>query len=441
MESIDHIPEIAALGGSTSCIRLPEQIDVPITARVRRLIDSPSFQRLKSISQLGFVSTVYPGATHSRFEHSLGVYRLALLFINQLKQDQRFRQRVSRRDAELLIVSALLHDIAHWPFCHPIEDLCLEGVPQHEDIAADHLHTPEISDALSEDWQIDWRDVHALLTKQTRSTSHEILSSILAGPIDVDKMDYLYRDSLHAGVPYGRNFDVPRLIGSLCLNEAGNGIAITSKGKTAAELMVFARYVMFSEVYWHHAVRSATAMFQRAFYLLKEDLKCADLGALFRCRENEIAGVMNVLDREKKGEQLLEGLFGSSRNLYKQWCQFGFSENKSLHEKIARQPYENLFQISRRLSEKLHDKLKTEINCNDILLDAPPMGLEVQFNVEVFESKKQRYRPLGEVSPVVNTLASNQFDNFVKQVRLFVHPRIAAIVKPLDGIVLVESCL
>ena len=81
-------------------------------------------------------------------------------------------------------------------------------------------------------------------------------------------MDYLARDSLHAGVPYGRNFDQSRLIGSLCLNEAGDGLAITDKGKTAAEMMVFARYVMFSEVYWHHAVRSATAMLQRAFYLL-----------------------------------------------------------------------------------------------------------------------------------------------------------------------------
>ena len=76
---------------------------------------------------------------------------------------------------------------------------------------------------------------------------------MLSGPIDIDKMDYLARDSLHAGVPYGRNFDQQRLIGSLCLNEAGDGLAITDKGKTAAEMMVFARYVMFSEVYWHHA--------------------------------------------------------------------------------------------------------------------------------------------------------------------------------------------
>ena len=108
---------------------------------------------------------------------------------------------------------------------------------------------------------------------------------MLSGPIDIDKMDYLYRDSLHAGVPYGRHFDQQRLLGSLCLNQAGDGLAITDKGKTAAELMVFARYVMFSEVYWHHGVRAATAMLQRAFYLLHGML---DLDALFRMTEHEM---------------------------------------------------------------------------------------------------------------------------------------------------------
>src|SRR5690606_8046312 len=93
-----------------------------------------------------------------------------------------------------------------------------------------------------------------------------LIRSILSGPIDIDKLDYLERDSLHAGVPYGRNLDKNRLISSLVLNESGDGLAISTKGKTAAELMVFARYVMFSEVYWHHAVRGATAMFTRAFY-------------------------------------------------------------------------------------------------------------------------------------------------------------------------------
>ena len=106
---------------------------------------------------------------------------------------------------------------------------------------------------MRDEWGVKPRDVVALLSEKPRDRCGRLLRSMLSGPIDIDKMDYLDRDSLHAGVPYGRNFDQPRLIGSLCLNEAGDGLAITEKGKTAAEMMVFARYVMFSEVYWHHA--------------------------------------------------------------------------------------------------------------------------------------------------------------------------------------------
>ena len=168
----------------------------------------------------------------------------------------------------MFIAAALLHDLGHWPFCHPIEDIRLPSVPSHELFANSFLLEGEIGDVLRHDWGINPRDVVALLSEKPRDQTGRILASMLSGPIDIDKMDYLYRDSLHAGVPYGRHFDQQRLLGSLCLNQAGDGLAITDKGKTAAELMVFARYVMFSEVYWHHGVRAATAMLQRAFYLL-----------------------------------------------------------------------------------------------------------------------------------------------------------------------------
>lgn len=441
MKSLEKIPEIAALASPTSLVRLPEQIDVPVTKRLTRLIDTPAFQRLKSVSQLGFVSWVYPGATHNRFEHSLGVYRLALLFVRRLIREERFRSLVAVEDIELLLVSALLHDIAHWPFCHPIEDMRLPGVPHHENLAIEQLKSKELAEALEQDWGILPEQVHSLLTKKIESTSHRILSSILSGPIDVDKMDYLYRDSLHAGVPYGRNFDSPRLIDSLCLNNAGDRIAITSKGKTAAELMVFARYVMFSEVYWHHAVRSATAMFQRAFFLLGDQLENADLSTLFRCKENEIVGVMQVLDQDRKSRHLLEGLFGSQRGLYKRWAQFSYSENRELHTQIAGKPYAELVQLSHRVAKNVSQLLGIDVRSDEILLDAPPMGLEVQFDVDVINIKEQTFRKLGQVSPVVETLASSQFDNFVKQVRLFVHPRIASDVAKLPPTDLLADCL
>ena len=166
------------------------------------------------------------------------------------------RRRLAAKDAEVFLAAALLHDVGHWPFGHPIEDLRL---PQHRRTriarVGDASIAGEVADVLRDDWQIDPNDVADLVAGERHNPAQRILRSMLSGPIDVDKIDYLMRDSLHAGVPYGRNFDRRRLISSLCLNEAGDALAITDKGKTAAEMMVFARYVMFSEVYWHHAVR------------------------------------------------------------------------------------------------------------------------------------------------------------------------------------------
>ena len=265
MSSILDIPEVAALDARRSLIRIPPEIDVPLTRRVRQVIDTADFHRLARISQLGLVSLVYPAAHHTRFEHSLGVFRLGLLYLKRLAHDERFQAAISPENAEIFLAAALLHDLGHWPFCHPIEDIELPGVPSHELFANSFLLEGEIGDVLRHDWNVQPREVVALLSDKPRDAASRILASMLSGPIDIDKMDYLFRDSLHAGVPYGRHFDQQRLLGSLCLNAAGDGLAISDKGRTAAELMVFARYVMFSEVYWHHGVRAATAMFQRAF--------------------------------------------------------------------------------------------------------------------------------------------------------------------------------
>src|SRR5215472_7582914 len=129
MSALRDLPEIAGLDRRQATIRIPPEIDVPLTPRVRRLIDTAEFRRLARISQLGLVSLVYPAAIHTRFEHSLGVYRLALLFLRQLSYDSRFAAIISPADAELFIVASLLHDLGHWPFCHPIEDMHLPSVP------------------------------------------------------------------------------------------------------------------------------------------------------------------------------------------------------------------------------------------------------------------------------------------------------------------------
>jgi HD superfamily phosphohydrolase len=377
------------------------------------------------------VSLVYPAANHSRHEHSLGVYQAAIEFLGRLAADDRFRAAVMPRDAERFLVAALLHDIGHWPFGHPIEDLGLPSLPDHELLAERFLGEGEIAQALREDWQIEPSDVASLIAGKSQDRASRILESLLSGPIDVDKIDYLMRDSLHAGVPYGRNFDRGRLVGSLCLNEAGDGLAITEKGKTAAEMMVFARYVMFSEVYWHHAVRSATAMLQRAVYLLHDTV---DFSRLQQLTEQPMIVDLRLLAGDGPADELLDGLFGPARRLYKRLGQYSFLEDPKLYGQLAQQPYERLVACEERLANLLSGALKTKVAAHEVLVDAPPLKLEVEFDVDVYFPKERRYRRLGEVSPVVRTLAQEQFDNYVKRVRVFVHPRLAEPAKALSNL-------
>ncbi|MEO1498605.1 MAG: HD domain-containing protein [Planctomycetota bacterium] len=416
------VPEIAALAGGSGQLRLPPGIDVPITPRVRQLIDTPEFRRLSRISQLGLVSLVYPAAHHTRYEHSLGVYATALEYLSALGRNERFASLITPEKAELFLVASLVHDIGHWPFCHPIEDIRLPRVPEHELFANSFLLEGEIADALRDDWGVAPRDVVAMLSGKPNDRAGRLLRSLLSGPIDVDKADYLRRDSLHAGVPYGQHFDRSRLIRSLCVNAAGDGVAITTKGKTAAEMMVFARYVMFSEVYWHHAVRSATAMLQRAFYLSHRNL---DVDRLFRETEPEFIRSMTEAAGDGPAADLLAGLFGPSRRLYKRLAQYSLFEQPELYGRLARRPYPWLARLAEEFAATLSHACSRVVAPHEVLIDAPPTELEVEFEIDVLDERSGVYRPLGSISPMVRTLAREQFDDYVKRVRLFVHPRIA----------------
>ncbi len=153
------LPEIRALDEGRSLIRIPPETDVPVTPRVLRLLETPPFRRLQHISQLGLVSQVYPGATHTRFEHSLGVYRLSLLYLKSLANDPRFLSLVDEHSQELFLVCALLHDLGHWPYCHAIEDMRLPNIPRHEWLARRLLATEELSRCLEDDWQLSPKEV------------------------------------------------------------------------------------------------------------------------------------------------------------------------------------------------------------------------------------------------------------------------------------------
>jgi len=225
-------------------------------------LDTPPVQRLRYIRQVGHAFLVYPGATHTRFEHALGAYHLTRRALATLEEYGELDQ-VPKEDCLAVRMAALLHDIGHYPFSHALEEA---GFPSHELLGVAKLRTGELSNALA---QIGGAGFSRALGDLILGRSGSPLQGLISGSLDFDKIDYLSRDAHMCGVPYGY-VDVDRLLATLTLVEVSPGrfeVGVQEKGVSALESLLFAKYQMYRNVYWHHAVRSATCMFKRAVRL------------------------------------------------------------------------------------------------------------------------------------------------------------------------------
>ena len=239
-------------------IRDPLWSNIRLDPHALAIIDTPAFQRLRYVRQLGHAYLVYPGATHSRFEHALGAYHLARRATAQLAERGELGG-LREDELRLIHLAALLHDIGHYPFSHALEEA---GLPSHEALALEHLREPALAKVLS---QAGVEDVTRRLLELIRGASTSPLQGLISGSMDLDKIEYLGRDARMCGVPYG-HVDVDRLLDALALVDTGRRrtIGVHERGVSALESLLFAKYQMYRNVYWHHAVRSATAMFKRA---------------------------------------------------------------------------------------------------------------------------------------------------------------------------------
>jgi len=248
----------------------------PLTKRVSRLINHPAVTRLAQVTQLGFVSLVYPGATYSRFEHSLGTFAKCCEIIRSLWYDREcclFRSIMSKADIEALMISSLLHDIGQYPLAHELTEVHQDFSPDcftRELIFALDSNTEEsIADVILSEWGVKPNRVVDILTgEKTSDLKIRILNSIISGPLDADKLDYIDRDSLHTGVTFGRDIDHGRLLRNLticCQTDRNNEIGVaelgvTEKARAVAESIWRARREMFRQVYWHHSMRALKSM-------------------------------------------------------------------------------------------------------------------------------------------------------------------------------------
>jgi HD superfamily phosphohydrolase len=209
------------------------------------------------VRQLGLAFLVYPGATHTRFEHALGTYHLARRTL-ALFEDHADFSGVGRDECQLIRVAALLHDIGHYPFSHALEEI---GALDHEQVARPLICSGEVAVVLRRELGADAPE---RIVDLIRGRSASPLQGLIS--IDLDKLDYLRRDAFMCGVSYGE-IDVDRLINALSLVRDPDtnllAVGMVEKGLSALESLLFAKYQMYRNVYWHHAARSATSMYKR----------------------------------------------------------------------------------------------------------------------------------------------------------------------------------
>lgn len=249
-----------------------------------RIMDMPQFQRLRRIKQLGLINLIYPGATHTRFEHCIGTMNLGSKLSEELG--------LTYYEVELIRASGLLHDVGHGPFSHVSEGVL--SVP-HEELSKYVITKTSMRDLLEE--KFDVNEIVDIINGKGE------LGPIVSGELDVDRMDYLLRDSHNTGVSYGK-IDYERLISNLSL---ADGLILDIKGVQAAEGALVSRYFMYPSVYQHHTTRIVNSMFRRAMTktieegIIKEreiyKYDDADIIAEFRHCDNEYANdIMNRLD-------------------------------------------------------------------------------------------------------------------------------------------------
>jgi len=353
----------------------------PFSSRMSKIITHPAFRRLGDITQLGFLNLVYPTATHTRFEHSLGTFSNVVRYCNALYSDHvnpLFRQIMNEDDLKAVILAGLLHDLGQFPLAHDFEE-AEHNVFSHTEITIEmlegkykYLDLPSLNNLISEQWGISSKRVVDIIkadpTDLDCSIKDRILHTIIDSPIDADKLDYLIRDSVNLNVSFGKAIDFERLLRNLTIvfkeedRKVYVALGIHEKGKFPAETVAFARYAMFGTVYWHHTSRAAEAMLHRALWEAlpsKDRKKIKEFQKEFK---NFIFGTVKkqteLFQQEKTTLPMSTQLMSSDRKII-EWLadQTTPAGRQILTMIINRDLYKRLLVVSRRRNLTLWDKL------------------------------------------------------------------------------------
>ncbi|MHB1311971.1 MAG: HD domain-containing protein [Gemmatimonadaceae bacterium] len=391
-------------------IRDPLWNNIRIEGPFLRLADTPVVQRLRYVRQLGLAHLVYPGATHSRFEHALGAFHLANRTLARL-DDAGMLDGIAPDEPEVVIAAALLHDIGHYPFSHALEEI---GVLHHEAVAEPMIRGGVVADILRREIADDAPErIYALM----RGESESPLQGLISGSLDLDKTDYLKRDALMCGVPYGE-IDVDRLLHALVVVEDPHlgraAIGVREKALSALESLLFAKYQMYRNVYWHHAVRSPTAMYKR---MVDDALRA---GAL---QDRELVGhtdegLLHAM-RERAPSDLLEAIL--TRRLYKRAMECPAAELDGVDLEWIADDRER----SRRAEDAIAGHLGLEPG--EVLIDYPQKEQMLGLDIPVLtrDGRVERLTSEGMAGAINLPMLADQLYRSARWLRVFTVSRVS----------------
>jgi len=401
----------ALLEGYTEPIRDMLWGHIYLTPALAALAESPPFMRLHRIMQLGPALRVYPGATHTRASHSIGVYHLArrlLLHLVELGADA----WLSAGGVKSFLCAALLHDLGHFPYTHSLKELPLT---EHEALTASLIVSEPIKSLVAAAGGDPYLTAAIVHTPDRDTVGREggsggellFYRRLLSGALDPDKLDYLSRDGRYCGVPYGAQ-DVDFILSRLYPHPQ-RGVDIDSKGILAVESLLFSKYLMYRSVYWHRSVRAATAMIKKALLaglesglIAGEELYNLDDQGLFTLTGRLAHPLFSLVDAVRNGR-----LFTSAIEIPFDGEAHGKLLNLALRSRLE----ENL-------AEELSSVLGKPLTGNELIIDLPE---PISFESGLFVTDENCYFSAGS-----SVFRGGLVDAFVKSlriIRIFVDPR------------------
>lgn len=384
------------MNAESKTIRDPIHGNIKIKGIFLDLIEAPEFQRLYNIKQLGLAHLVFPGAHHTRLEHSLGAYHMAVKAAEILG--------LNNDEKELLSCAAILHDIGHGPFSHTLESLLRDSLNvDHVDLTEDlifnkySIFEPEEKKFVDSESVFDILKKHGIKHKQVsdiirgKKGEKNYLNQLLNSSIDVDQLDYLMRDAYYTGVSYGL-IDIERFLQTLTISN--NNLAVSKKGVGVVENILMARTLMYSSVYFHKTVRIGELMLSKAIELLKDVYPYE----LFKMTDVEL---LNDLKNEGPYQKEI-AIRLKYRNLFKQ----AYAESKSNLNEDAIDIVKKLDNVDFKREKEIEFENKLNIPRGHVIIDVPYTELHLseprieQTDVFIVDGKKTKklidYTPIGE---------------------------------------------